>query len=114
MDYIILEFHGDTSSEFIESRLRYIAIEMLFELCRLQKLSTSELCKCRGFLPQSSSFGTEATFTAVFSDAFIDDLFDLVEDSRSNELLSYSVIRFLVSNTITSSSSSRTPTICHR
>lgn len=43
MDYIILEFHGDKSSNFIESRLCYLAVEMLFELCRLQKLTTAEL-----------------------------------------------------------------------
>ncbi|KAF8324014.1 hypothetical protein DL93DRAFT_2049063, partial [Clavulina sp. PMI_390] len=76
MDHVIFEFQADAMSDFIESRIRFLAIEMLFQLCRLQKLTGAQL--------------------RVFTDSFIDDLFDLVENSRSNEILGYSVIRFLV------------------
>ena len=98
MDHVTFETLGDTTSDYIESKLRYLAIEMLFELCRLQKLSTSELSRCRvhSILPIFRRSSISPTSLDVFTDTFIDDLFDLVEDSRSNEILSYSVIRFLV------------------
>lgn len=43
MDHVIFDFHGDATSDYIESRLRYLAIEMLFQLCRLQKLTSAQL-----------------------------------------------------------------------
>jgi len=96
MDHVIFEALGDTTSDYIESKLRYLAIEMLFELCRLQKLSASQLSawSCASYTSNYSS--NSLTRLGVFTDTFIDDLFDLVENSRSNEMLSYSVIRFLV------------------
>jgi hypothetical protein len=57
----------------------------LVSLMASSRLSADRLILC----PSAASLG-------VFSDVFIDDMFDLVENSRSNEILSYSVIRFLV------------------
>lgn len=45
MDNVIFEFQGDAMSDYIESRLRFLAIEMLFQLCRLQKLTSAQLRK---------------------------------------------------------------------
>jgi hypothetical protein len=103
MDHVTFEALGDTTSDYIESKLRYLAIEMLFELCRLQKLSASQLSApvvCTLIYDYSSS----SLFSlGVFTDIFIDDLYDLVENSRSNEMLSYSVIRFMVREFLMSS-----------
>lgn len=101
MDHVIFEFHGDAMSDFIESRLRFLAIEMLFQLCRLQKLTSAQLREFPSLDVKYLGANAASTFQhqnilGVFSDAFIDDLFDLVENSRSNDILGYSVIRFLV------------------
>ena len=63
----------------IESRLRLPATDLLYEVCRVQKLSQQEL--------------------AVFDDHFIDHLFELVETTRDHqdERLNYAVIRLIVS-----------------
>lgn len=63
----------------IESRLRLPATDLMYEVCRVQKLSTGEL--------------------AQFDDGFIDHLFELVETTRDHqdERLNYAVIRLIVS-----------------
>ena len=63
----------------IESRLRLPATNLLYEVCRVQKLSTIEL--------------------GHFDDASIDHLFEMVETTRDNqdETLNYAVIRLIVS-----------------
>lgn len=96
VDHVTLEALGDTASDYIESKLRFLAIEMLFELCRLQKLSGSQLSARVGPTSIYDYSSSSPFLPGVFTDTFIDDLFDLVENSRSNEMLSYSVIRFLV------------------
>ncbi|WVR04292.1 hypothetical protein IAU60_001292 [Kwoniella sp. DSM 27419] len=62
----------------IEARLRLPATHLMYEVCRVQKLTQEEL--------------------AQFDDAFIDHLFDLVETTRDNqdERLNYAVIKLIV------------------
>ncbi|PCH37392.1 hypothetical protein WOLCODRAFT_109793 [Wolfiporia cocos MD-104 SS10] len=62
----------------IEAKLRTLSVRLLYEVCRVQKLSIQEL--------------------EIFSDSFIDYLFDLVEQTRhmQDETFNYSVIKLLV------------------
>ncbi|EIW68669.1 hypothetical protein TREMEDRAFT_39577 [Tremella mesenterica DSM 1558] len=62
----------------IESRLRLPATNLMYEVCRVQKLDAQEL--------------------AQFDDTFIDHLFDLVEVTRDqqDERLNYAVIKLLI------------------
>ena len=62
----------------IESRLRIPATDLMYEVCRVQKLDATEL--------------------AQFDDAFIDHLFELVEVTRDqqDERLNYAVIKLIV------------------
>ncbi|KAF9515953.1 hypothetical protein BS47DRAFT_732139 [Hydnum rufescens UP504] len=76
MDHLLIQT-TEISLEFIEGKLGLLAIEMLYEVCRVQNLSSAEL--------------------RIFDDAYIDHLFDIVESTRSNEILNYSLIKFLVS-----------------
>ncbi|KAG6898079.1 hypothetical protein C0992_005999 [Termitomyces sp. T32_za158] len=63
----------------IEAKLRGLGIQLLYEVCRVQKLSVQDL--------------------RTFDDAFIDYLFDLVEQTRHmhDETFNYSVIKLIVS-----------------
>ncbi|KAF9451097.1 hypothetical protein P691DRAFT_808759 [Macrolepiota fuliginosa MF-IS2] len=63
----------------IEAKLRTMGIKLLYEMCRMQKFSLQDL--------------------RVFSDEFIDHLFDLVEQTRDmqDDTFNYSVIKFIVS-----------------
>jgi hypothetical protein len=63
----------------------------MYEVCRVQKLSSTEL--------------------AHFDDQFIDHLFEMVETTRDNqdERLNYSVIRLIVSYLICRQDSELTP-----
>ncbi|WWD21978.1 hypothetical protein CI109_106466 [Kwoniella shandongensis] len=62
----------------IETRLRLPATNLMYEVCRVQKLTANEL--------------------AQFDDIFIDHLFDLVETTRDqqDERLNYAVIKLIV------------------
>lgn len=62
----------------IESRIRLPATELLYEVCRVQKLDATEL--------------------SIFDDRFIDHLFDMVETTRDqqDERLNYAVIKLIV------------------
>ncbi|WRT65109.1 uncharacterized protein IL334_002051 [Kwoniella shivajii] len=62
----------------IEGRLRLPATHLMYEVCRVQKLTQDELSQ--------------------FDDRFIDHLFDLVETTRDNqdERLNYAVIKLIV------------------
>lgn len=63
----------------IEAKLRCLSVQLLYEVCRVQKeLSYQELC--------------------VFTDAFIDNLFEAVEQTRFilDETFNYSVIKLLL------------------
>ncbi|KDQ56797.1 hypothetical protein JAAARDRAFT_36278 [Jaapia argillacea MUCL 33604] len=62
----------------IEVKLRTLSVRLLYEVCRVQKLSVQDL--------------------RIFDDAFIDRLFDLVEETRNlrDETFNYSVIKLIV------------------
>ncbi|KAF7972718.1 hypothetical protein HWV62_17174 [Athelia sp. TMB] len=62
----------------IEAKLRSLGVKLLYEVCRVQKMSMQEL--------------------RVFSDAFVDHLFELVEQTREmeDETFNYSVIKLIV------------------
>jgi hypothetical protein len=78
----------------IEAKLRTLAVKLLYEVCRTQKF----------FLPDLRTF--TVIFLAdlthvqlgVFSDMFIDQLFDLVEHTRNmqDDTFNYSVIKLIV------------------
>ncbi|KAF8056906.1 hypothetical protein FPV67DRAFT_631365 [Lyophyllum atratum] len=96
MDHIILEIDPDVEDTYfgaaggsngglgnvpvpIEAKLRSLGVRLLYEVCRVQKLSAQDL--------------------RIFDDAFIDYLFDLVEQTRHmhDETFNYSVIKLIVS-----------------
>ncbi|KAG1769817.1 hypothetical protein EDD22DRAFT_770686 [Suillus occidentalis] len=62
----------------IEAKLRSLGVRLLYEVCRVQKLSLHDL--------------------SVFDDQFLDNLFELVEQTRfmPDETLNYSVIKLIV------------------
>ncbi|KAF9238935.1 hypothetical protein BU15DRAFT_88179 [Melanogaster broomeanus] len=62
----------------IEAKLRSLGIRLLYEVCRVQKLSQQDL--------------------RIFSDSFIDHLYELVEQTRlmPDETFNYSVIKLIV------------------
>ncbi|PFH48927.1 hypothetical protein AMATHDRAFT_49114 [Amanita thiersii Skay4041] len=63
----------------IEAKLRSLSVRLLYEVCRVQKFSLSDL--------------------RFFDESFIDYLFDLVEQTRcmQDETFNYSVIKLIVS-----------------
>ncbi|KAI0749911.1 hypothetical protein C8Q80DRAFT_1269710 [Daedaleopsis nitida] len=81
-------FYGSTSGSNIgssrsiaipiEAKLRSLSVKILYEVCRLQKMSLQDL--------------------RMFDDSFIDYLFDLVEQTRGfqDETFNYSVIKLIV------------------
>ncbi|KAL7284811.1 hypothetical protein ACG7TL_002121 [Trametes sanguinea] len=62
----------------IEAKLRSLSVKLLYEVCRVQKMSLQDL--------------------RIFDDSFIDYLFDLVEQTRDvqDETFNYSVIKLIV------------------
>ncbi|KAF8057059.1 hypothetical protein FPV67DRAFT_1566264 [Lyophyllum atratum] len=96
MDHILLEIDPDVEDTYfgvaggshggfgnvpvpIEAKLRSLGVRLLYEVCRIQKFSVQDL--------------------RIFDDAFIDYLFDLVEQTRHmhDETFNYSVIKLIVS-----------------
>ncbi|KAG9226907.1 hypothetical protein CCMSSC00406_0003420 [Pleurotus cornucopiae] len=90
MDHVLVEIDPDTEDTYtgsqqtpmvvpIEAKLRSLSVRLLYEVCRVQKLSVQDL--------------------RIFDDAFIDYLFDLVEQTRdmSDDSFNYSVIKLIVS-----------------
>ncbi|KAG6860797.1 hypothetical protein C0995_007507 [Termitomyces sp. Mi166 len=95
MDHILVEIDPDVEDTYfgvtggserlahvpipIEAKLRGLGVQLLYEVCRVQKLSVQDL--------------------RIFDDAFIDYLFDLVEQTRHmhDETFNYSVIKLVVS-----------------
>lgn len=63
----------------IEARIRLPAVDLMYEVCRVQKLDADEL--------------------SHFDDKFIDHLFEMVETTRDqqDERLNYAVIKLIVS-----------------
>ncbi|KAL5514679.1 hypothetical protein ACEPAG_1995 [Sanghuangporus baumii] len=89
MDYVLLDFDPEVedlaTSNWtknlpapIEANLRILSVQILYEVCRVQKFELSDL--------------------RIFDDAFIDYLFDLVEQTRhmQDETLNYSLIKLIV------------------
>ncbi|KAG7095575.1 hypothetical protein E1B28_006308 [Marasmius oreades] len=95
MDHVMVEIDSDLEDAYlgitgssnggsttvpvpIEAKLRNLGVRLLYEVCRVQKLSLQDL--------------------EVFDDSFIDYLFDLVEHTRhmQDDSFNYSVIKLLV------------------
>ncbi|KAI0816916.1 hypothetical protein BC628DRAFT_1098166 [Trametes gibbosa] len=94
MDHVRLEVDVDVDDGFygagsnsslgrvvavpIEAKLRSLSVRLLYEVCRVQKMSIPEL--------------------TIFDDSFIDYLYDLVEQTRNiqDETFNYSVIKLIV------------------
>ncbi|KAG6917370.1 hypothetical protein DXG01_002835 [Tephrocybe rancida] len=97
MDHILVEIDPDVEDTYfgvtggsnnagmthvpvpIEAKLRGLGVRLLYEVCRVQKLSVQDL--------------------RIFDNAFIEYLFDLVEQTRHmhDERFNYSVIKLVVS-----------------
>ncbi|KAF8624684.1 hypothetical protein AX17_007015 [Amanita inopinata Kibby_2008] len=93
MDHVLVEIDPDVEDTYfgmaggsntstvvpvpIEAKLRSLSVRLLYEVCRVQKLSMTDL--------------------RVFDDSFIDYLFDLVEQTRymQDETFNYSVIKLI-------------------
>ncbi|KAJ7465188.1 hypothetical protein FB451DRAFT_1488733 [Mycena latifolia] len=94
MDHVLVEIDPDLEDAYfghtgastyssvetvpIEAKLRGLCIRLLYEVCRVQKFSVQDL--------------------RIFDDAFIDYMFDLVEQTRQmqDETFNYSVIKLIV------------------
>ncbi|KAJ7594397.1 hypothetical protein C8J56DRAFT_821029 [Mycena floridula] len=97
MDHILVDIDSDVEDTFlgmtpgagpsqgpsaiivpIEAKLRTLAVRLLYEVCRVQKLSLPDL--------------------RIFDDSFIDSLFELVEQTRhmQDDTFNYSVIKLIV------------------
>jgi hypothetical protein len=73
----------------IEARLRLPAAMLMYEVCRVQKLTTAELGKSR-----------REEITSIL---IIDRLFEMVEVTRdTDEVLNYAIIRLIVGGNPTS------------
>jgi hypothetical protein len=111
MDHVLVEIDSDVEDTYfgnagasshlaavpipIEAKLRGLCIRLLYEVCRVQKFSVQDL---------RENFGVFSHFlndriTGIFDDAFIDYMFDLVEQTRQmqDEAFNYSVIKLIVS-----------------
>ncbi|TDL27855.1 hypothetical protein BD410DRAFT_713183 [Rickenella mellea] len=94
MDHVLVDFDPEVEDSYagsvsssgwsravvipIEAQLRLLAVGILYEVCRVQKFSMQDL--------------------VPFDDAFIEHLFELVEQTRhmQDETLNYSVIKLIV------------------
>ncbi|KAJ7180467.1 hypothetical protein C8R46DRAFT_1069560 [Mycena filopes] len=94
MDHVLVDIDSDVEDTYfgnaggsnhsatvpipIEAKLRGLCVRLLYEVCRVQKFSVHDL--------------------RIFDDAFIDYMFDLVEQTRQmqDETFNYSVIKLLV------------------
>ena len=91
MDHLTIDI-GEASADFIEGKLALLACEMLYEICRVQKMNLTEL---------SALLACHNTFLyslcpEVFKDSFIEHLFEVIESTRSSEILNYSLIKLIV------------------
>ncbi|KAJ7768649.1 hypothetical protein DFH07DRAFT_807525 [Mycena maculata] len=94
MDHVLVEIDDDVEDTYfgnagasnlsvtvpvpIEAKLRGLCIRLLYEVCRVQRFSVQDL--------------------RIFDDAFIDYMFDLVEQTRQmqDETFNYAVIKLIV------------------
>lgn len=114
MDYILVDMDPDVEDTFsglvttsgpstgwkglaipIEARLRSLSVRLLYEVCRSSKMSIGDLSM---YIHRLLFTRPHLTYTEVFSDHFLDKLFDLVEQTRSmhDETFNYSVIKLIV------------------
>lgn len=112
MDHVLVEIDPDVEDLYlgggsrvslsfmipIEAKLRSLAVKLLYEVCRVQKLSVQDLRACHIKMMLSRLTVLFHT-TGVFNNKFIDHLFDLVEQTRGmqDETFNYSVIKLIVS-----------------
>jgi hypothetical protein len=81
----------------IEAKLRLLAIQLLYEVSRSQKLSMQDLRTSHLFL---MSYRFLISCAGIFDDNFISHLFDLVEETRDlddDDMFNNAIIKLLVS-----------------
>ncbi|KAJ7652163.1 hypothetical protein DFH06DRAFT_543681 [Mycena polygramma] len=85
--------HSATVPIPIEAKLRSLCVRLLYEVCRVQRFSVQDLRE----LPIHVPFHAHRN-VGVFDDAFIDYMFDLVEQTRQmhDDAFNYSVIKLIV------------------
>ena len=114
MDYILVDMDPDVEDTFsglittsgpstgwkgiaipIEARLRSLSVRLLYEVCRSSKMSIGDLSM---YIDRLQITHLHSAYIEVFSDRFLDKLFDLVEQTRSmhDETFNYSVIKLIV------------------
>ena len=121
MDHVLVEIDPDVEDTFfgggnnrnsvilhvnvpvpIEVKLRSMSVKLLYEVCKVQKLTAQDLSEFRcGVL--FSDIGADPYLPpGIFDDDFIDYLFDLVEQTRymQDETFNYSVIKLIVSHIV--------------
>lgn len=79
----------------IEAKLRSLSVRLLYEVCRVQKMTLQDL---REPSHLSRSCIRLIIIVGMFDDSFIDYLFDLVEQTRDiqDETFNYSIIKLIV------------------
>jgi len=120
MDHVLVEINPDTEDIYlgapsissgsgsrssmmvghipIEAKLRSLGVRLLYEVCRVQKLSLHDLSTWSCYFDDDLLFFYRSLYTGVFNDQFLDNLFELVEQTRfmPDETLNYSVIKLIV------------------
>jgi hypothetical protein len=119
MDHVLVEIDPDVEDTFggnnrnsvvlhanvpvpIEVKLRSMSVKLLYEVCKVQKLTAQDLSEfCRGVFVLDIGADPYPP-PEIFDDDFIDYLFDLVEQTRymQDETFNYSVIKLIVSHAV--------------
>jgi hypothetical protein len=97
IDDSITEFSGRGAP--IEAKLRLLAIQLLYEVSRSQKLSVQDLRERNRLEYLSMANSNLDICLGIFDDNFVIHLFDLVEDTRDLEdedTFNYSCIKLIV------------------
>ena len=80
----------------IETKLRLLSVQLLYQVCRVQTLSLKDLgtCSVSLYIDVANPF----FFAEIFDDTFIEFLFELVEQTRDqhDETFNYAVIKLIV------------------
>ena len=121
MDHVLVEIDPDIEDTYfgmaggstgalasvpvpIEAKLRSLGVRLLYEVCRVQKLSVQDLSTFSASDAEQQLWVLMLisywhTLLEIFDDAFIDYLFDLVEQTRHmhDETFNYGVIKLIVS-----------------
>ena len=127
MDHVLVEIDPDIEDTYvggagaavpipIEAKLRSLSVRLLYEICRIQKLNAAELRASSYILVRYVIAFCVLTLCEVglFTDSFIDSLFELVEQTRNmqDETFNYSVIKLIVRAPFTRRNSSHTADAC--